>query len=45
MAWGVPKQTTLTLEMNLSQYARDTKHLTLRDMKPTLFRKVDVDPH
>ena len=36
MAWGVPQQTTLTLEINLSQYARETKHLTLRDTESYL---------
>ena len=30
---GVPQQTALTLEINLSQYARETKHLTLRDIE------------
>ena len=30
MAWVVQQQTALTLEINLSQYARETKHLTLR---------------
>ena len=31
MTWGVPQQTALTLEINLSQYARETKPLTLYD--------------
>ena len=31
MDWGVPQQISLTLETNISQYARETKHLTLRD--------------
>ena len=44
MAWGVPQQTNLTLEINISQYARKTKHLTLRDIDRTLFRIVEVDP-
>ena len=36
MAWGVPQQTNLTLEINLSQYAKETNHLTLRDTKSYL---------
>ena len=36
MTWGVPQQTTLTLEINISQYARETKHLTLRDLESYL---------
>ena len=36
MAWGVPQQTALKLEINISQYARETKHLTLRDTKSYL---------
>ena len=36
VAWGVPQQTTLTLEINPSQYERETKHLTLRDTESYL---------
>ena len=36
MAWGVPQQTTLILEINISQYERETKHLTLRDIESYL---------
>ena len=36
MDCGVPQQTTLTLEINLSQYARENKHLTLRDTESYL---------
>ena len=36
IAWGVPQQTALTLEINIFQYARETKHLTLRDIESYL---------
>ena len=33
MAWGVPKQIARHEKSIPSQYARETKHLTLRDLK------------
>ena len=36
MAWGVPQQTARHKKSIPSQYARETKHLTLRDLKSYL---------
>ena len=36
MAWGVPQQTTRTEKSIPSQYARETRHLTLKDLEPYL---------
>ena len=36
MAWGVPQQTARHKKSILSQYARETKHLTLRDLESYL---------
>ena len=36
MDWGVPQQTARHEKSILSQYARETKHLTLRDLKSYL---------
>ena len=36
MAWGVPQQIDKPHESILSQYARETKHLTLKDLESYL---------
>ena len=36
MAWGVPQQISRPEKSILSQYARETKHLTLKDLKSYL---------
>ena len=45
MSWGTTIE-KVTEEINLFLYARETKHLTLKDLDTyhTLFRIVDVDP-
>ena len=44
MAWGVLQETDKPHKSIPSQYARETKHLTLRISNHTLFQMVEVDP-
>ena len=44
MAWGTTTD-RVTAEINPFLYAIETKYLTLKDLKHTLFRMADVDPH
>ena len=43
MAWGTTTN-RVTVEINTFLYARETKHLTLKDLENTLFWTVNVDP-
>ena len=43
MDWGTTTD-NLTPEINLSQYAIEIKHLTLKDETSYLFQMVEVDP-
>ena len=42
-AWGTTTN-NLTPEINIFQYAIESKCLTLKDQTRTLFRMVEVDP-
>ena len=45
MAWGVKQQTKKPHKSIPSQYAREIKHLTLKDLESYLFQMVEVDTH